>query len=261
MGNYVGTDNTGTAPLYNGENGVFIGAPYNTVGGTQAGARNVISGNAKSGVYIYGAYAMRNQVMGNYVGTDASGTKNLGNNSIGVAIESATNNTVGGTQAGARNVISGNEGRGVAIYGVNATGNGVLSNSIFSNGGLGIDLGADGPTANDAGDADTGPNYLQNFPILTSAKTSATSTTVKGTLNSTPNTTFRVEFFASPSGTGDQGKTFRGQKSVTTNASGNVSFTFSTAVKVGVGQRITATATDAYGNTSEFSAPKAVAAA
>ena len=83
---------------------------------------------------------------------------------------------------------------------------------------------------------------------------------MQGTLNSNPNKTFRVEFFASPSGTGDQGKTFRGQTTVTTDASGNASFTFTPSVRVEAGQRMTATATDTYGNTSEFSAARTVAA-
>jgi hypothetical protein len=258
MGNYVGTDKNGTAPLGNGRSGVAIGAPYNTIGGTEAGARNVISANGTIGIYIASplGYASRNKVMGNYVGTDASGKGVLGNANYGVLIEYAPYNTIGGTEAGARNVISANGLNGVTIFGANATGNGVLSNSIFANGGPGIDLGGDGPTANDAADADAGPNNLQNRPVLTSARTSATSTTVRGTLNSTPNSTLKVEFFSGPSG--EQGKTFGGSRSVTTDANGVASFAFSPSVRVGVGQRITATATDSYGNTSEFSAPRTV---
>jgi titin len=135
----------------------------------------------------------------------------------------------------------------------------VLQNSIYANGGLGIDLGSDGPTPNDPGDADAGPNDLQNKPILSSAKTSATSTTVRGTLNSTSGKTIVVRFFSNPSGT-DEGKTFIGQKSVTTDVSGNASFTFSPAKKVSLGQSVTATATSQAGNTSEFSAARTVVA-
>jgi hypothetical protein len=258
LGNYVGTDKNGTAPLGNGRSGVAIGAPYNTIGGTQAGARNVISANGAIGIYIASplGYASRNKVLGNFVGTDASGKGDLGNANYGVFIEHAPYNTIGGTEAGARNVVSANGLSGVTIFGANARGNGVLRNSIFANGGPGIDLGGEGPTANDAGDADAGPNNLQNRPVLTSAKTSATSTTVRGTLNSTPNTTFRVEFFSGPSG--EQGRTFRGSRSITTDANGDAPFTFSPTVRVGVGQRMTATATDSYDNTSEFSAPRTV---
>ena len=148
----------------------------------------------------------------------------------------------------------------MAIYGDDATGNRILSNSIFSNGAIGIDLNADGPTANDPGDTDTGPNNLQNKPALSSAKKSATgTTTVRGNLNSTPDKTFNIQFFSNPSGT-DEGKIYLGSKSVTTNGTGNVSFTLSTKKTIRLGQNITATATGPGGNTSEFSAPRKVVA-
>ena len=129
-----------------------------------------------------------------------------------------------------------------------STKNGILGNSIYSNGGLGIDLNSDGLTPNDANDADTGGNNLQNFPVLSSAAGG-----VVGTLNSAPNATYRVEFFSSatcdPSGNGE-GAIFVGLASVTTNAAGNAAIPLFTASP---GQFITATATDAANNTSEFS--------
>ncbi|WP_442975254.1 hypothetical protein, partial [Salmonella enterica] len=89
---------------------------------------------------------------------------------------------------------------GVRISDTAGTGNTLSANSIYSSAGLGIDLRGDGVTANDAGDADTGANNLQNFPVLTLAKTDASSQlSVSGTLNSTANSYFRIEFFASPS--------------------------------------------------------------
>jgi hypothetical protein len=92
---------------------------------------------------------------------------------------------------------------------------------------------------------------------LTSAETVGATTTIQGALNSTPATTFVVRFFSNPSG--NEGKTFIGQTSVTTNASGQTgTFTFAPAQVVPVGQRITATATDPGANTSEFSAPREV---
>jgi hypothetical protein len=135
----------------------------------------------------------------------------------------------------------------------------ILGNSIFNNTGLGIELDDDGRTPNDGpGDADTGPNNLQNFPAITSATNSGGTTTIDGQLKSTPNKTYRIEFFSNPSGT-DQGKKFIGSKdNVTTNANGNVSFRFTPSQKVAVGQVVTATATDPEGNTSEFSTPLAV---
>ncbi len=83
------------------------------------------------------------------------------------------------------------------------------------------------------------------------------STTVEGTLKSTPNRSFTIQFFSNPSGE-NEGKTFIGSKSVTTDSGGNISFTFTPAQAVAVGQSVTATATDSGGNTSEFSAPREV---
>lgn len=229
----------------------------NTIGGAEAAARNVISGNEQHGVSMEGRATVDNRIVGNYIGTDATGTKDLGNGEDGVQIH-GSKNTVGGTTAAARNVISDNAGSGVSVVGTDATGNRVLVNSTFSNGGLGIDLADDGPTANDSGDTDAGPNNLQNKPVLASAKKSATgTTTIKGTLASTPNATFRVQLFSNPSGT-DEGKTLLGTRSVTTDGSGKASFSLSTTKKITLGQNITATGPG--GNTSEFSAPKRVVA-
>ena len=120
-------------------------------------------------------------------------------------------------------------------------------------------MGYDGPTPNDSGDKDTGANGLQNKPVLSSAKKGATgTTTVRGTLNSTPNKTFTVQYFSNPQGT-NEGKTLLASKSVTTDGTGNVSFTFSTTKAIRLGQNFTATATGADG-TSEFSAPRKVVA-
>jgi hypothetical protein len=197
--------------------------------------------------------------MGNYVGPDATGTKDLGGID-GVGIYFAPNNTVGGTTASARNVISGNSETGVVIYGNNATGNRILSNSIFNNGSLGIDLGEDGPTANDPRDADTGPNHLQNKPVLSSAKNADGKTTVKGALHTRPiaGLSYTIQFFSNPSGQ-NEGQKLIGQKVVKTDGSGNASFKFIPSSKVAAGRTITATATrNSNGDTSEFSAPKTV---
>jgi CSLREA domain-containing protein len=259
-GNYVGTDASGTKALGNNFFGVYIDSGSNNiVGGTSAAERNVISGNDGSGVLIADSDTNANKVLGNFIGADKNGAAVLGNSANGVSIYGSNNTVVGSAKGGGRNVISGNKGSGVSIYGDTAMGNRVLSNSIFANAGLAIDLGDDGPTPNDAGDTDTGPNNLQNKPVLSSAKKSATGTTIKGSLNSTPNKIFKVRFFSNPEGT-DEGKTFLGTKSVSTNGTGNVSFTFSTKKQIGLGQNITATATSPGGNTSEFSGPRKVVA-
>src|SRR5205085_3920949 len=156
-----------------------------------------------------------------------------------------------------------NNDDGVSIS--SGTGNSVRANAIHDNGTtatqLGIDLGPDGVTPNDAGDPDTGANNLQNFPVLTSAVTSGGNTTIQGTLNSTTNTQFTIEFFANPacdaSGNGE-GQTFLGSTLVTTDASGNATINTSLAVNVPAGQAVTATATDPNNNTSEFSACQTV---
>jgi hypothetical protein len=258
-GNFIGTDPSGTIDRGNSDDGVniFGGASENVVGGSTPAARNVISGNFFEAIFVNEANG--NRIEGNFIGTDKTGTKSLGNSDAAVVITgSSSGNTVGGTTAGARNVISGNL-TGVSIYGPAATGNRVLSNSIFSNAGLGIDLGADGTTANDPGDPDTGPNNLQNKPVISSAKKGATgTTTVRGKLNSTPGKTFTVQFFSNPEGT-DEGKTLLGSESVKTDGTGNFSFVFSTKKVIRLGQNITATATGADG-TSEFSAPRKVVA-
>jgi hypothetical protein len=131
-----------------------------------------------------------------------------------------------------------------------AAGNSVLRNSIFANAGLGIDLGDDGPTANDFGGFDGGPNGLQNFPVLDSSRT-GTKTIIKGSLRSVPETTYIVRFFKNRPGE-DEGRTFFGKRSVTTDADGIALFTFTLEdpKKVPVGRAITATATDPGGNTS-----------
>jgi hypothetical protein len=259
-GNFIGTDPSGTTAKPNTNGGVRVSSGSgNTVGGDTPATRNVISGNFGAGVEIESDV---NDVLGNFIGTDKNGTGPLGNGFDGVFILDGSGNEIGGTRPGEANTIAFNSVAGVGIDEGkgDATNNAVFSNSIFSNAGLGIDLDRDGATTNETGDADTGANNLQNFPVLTSAKTDKKGTTIKGKLNSIPNKSFTVQFFASPeadsSGFGE-GKTLLGEKVVTTNTLANASFTFKPTQKVSKGQVITATATDG-GNTSEFSAPKKV---
>jgi len=140
------------------------------------------------------------------------------------------------------------------------TGNRLLSNSIFNNDGLGIDLSTSGVTANDSGDSDSGPNDLQNFPELSSAESSSTGTTVRGTMSTTPGATLRLEFYASPAadplGNGE-GKKLLGAKKVTL-VEGDAPLVFTTSKITKAGWVVTATATNATGSTSEFSAAVAV---
>jgi CSLREA domain-containing protein len=293
QGNFIGTNAAGTADLGNDSDGVFIfgDASNNTVGGTTSGARNIISGNGfrhstgfsfGNGVRIEGS---GNKVEGNFIGTNADGTAALGNTADGVDITSgASNNTVGGTQAGARNIISGNDRNGVGIGssankvesntirnnvedGVfisdDATANSVLSNSIFSNGGLGIDLAPTGVTPNDNDDPDTGANNLQNFPVIDGAarSNSLERTAISGTINSNPNQQFTVQCFVADGDSSNHGEgvTLAGQDTtVQTNAGGNGSFECISGVPR-AGDEVSVTATnEATGDTSEFSLNRTV---
>lgn len=255
LGNYIGVDATGTVGLGNQLPGVWLGHSVynNTVGGTEPGSRNVISANSWSGVHLED-YATTNHVLGNYIGTDASGVNSLGNDQAGVRIiGSATGNAIGGETSTEGNLICYNVGDGIRASG--GMTNALLSNAIHSNGGLGIDLGGDGVTDNDTGDDDDGPNGLQNFPALMTVDSQGGTTFIQGVLNSTPNSDFRLQFFYStvsdPTGYGE-GETLIGETDVTTDGNGNASFTSTFAGEIPFGTSVCATATDENGNTSEF---------
>jgi hypothetical protein len=142
-----------------------------------------------------------------------------------------------------------------------ANNNRITANSIFGNGSaandLGIDLGLDGVTANDAGDGDSGANRLQNFPVLTNVVVSLAGVTFEGFLSSAPDTTYTVEFFANyvRERTGlSQGQSFIGATNLATDATGTKFFSVTLPADVTCRFLATATATDPDGNTSEFSA-------
>jgi hypothetical protein len=258
-GNYIGTNAAGTDELGNTLSGVFLSSANNIVGGSTAGDRNIISANGSSGVVLGNSSATGNRVQGNYIGTDVTGTANLGNGIFG-GVEifwGASNNTIGGTNSGEGNLITFNRGSGIAIYEdtsqPNNIGNSFLGNQIFSNSQLGIDIDGDNAiNPNDLGDVDTGNNNLQNFPLLSSVS----GNTVNGFLNSNPNTNFRIEFFANtaydPSGAGE-GEVYLGFQQVTTDANGNATVTYNYTPVTGK-PFLTATATNlTTGDTSEFS--------
>ena len=265
-GNFIGTDPSGTLAGVGNFDGVIVfgNSSNNLVGGTSPASRNVISGNGREGVRIntnppHGG----NRVQGNYIGATKSGTGDLGNAGAGVIDNSVgfSGNLIGGNTPAAANTIAFN-GTGVQVGdGFVPVGISILGNSIFSNDSLGIDLGGDGVTANDGpGDPDTGPNNLQNYPVITSANTGQRATTIKGTLESTQSATFIIQFFKNSKAAKDEGKTFVGETVVSdTDGDGVVSFTFKPSKKVKEGMFVTATATDqATSDTSEFSVPKKV---
>jgi hypothetical protein len=251
-GNFIGTDPTGTQDLGNRFGVSIAPSADNTVGGATPEVRNLISGNGLDGVVIGGSASTGNEVIGNLIGTDASGTGALGNSGRGVS-DGGFDNAIGGAEPGTANTIAFNGENGVVVHD-GITGESILGNSIFSNGSLGIDLGDDGRTVNDFADLDEGANDLQNFPVLSQATTRRSSTIIGGKLASTPSQTFTIQFFSNPRGDAE-GKTFLGAKCVTTDARGNASFSFRARRVAGI---ITATATNADGSTSEFSAPRKV---
>jgi hypothetical protein len=269
QGNYIGTDITGTVALGNAGSGIQIfesqsSTGVNTVGGTTAAARNVISSNGGSGIFGGGHGIL---IQGNFIGTNASGTGDLGNVAFGLDLACVDQNTIGGSAAGAGNVIGFNGMDGVRVASCSSGGvvtgvnNSILGNSIFSNVRLGINLlgGTEdsfGVTANDPCDTDTAANNLQNSPVLTSVTNASGNVEIVGTLNSTANQTYRLEFFGNdvidPSGFGE-GRYFLGFANVTTDANCNASFDVTFSASTGT-LHVTATATDVAGNTSEFSA-------
>ncbi|HKV07553.1 MAG TPA: IPTL-CTERM sorting domain-containing protein [Thermoanaerobaculia bacterium] len=261
-GNSIGTDITGTVARPNtfGIEITSTGLAFvssATIGGTGAGEGNLISGNASDAVRLFLATAT---LQGNRIGVSSSGSP-LGNGGSGIFVDSGLA-TIGGTAAGAGNTIANNGDTGVQVrIGFsnvrNASEATILGNSITGNALLGINNSApDVVTANDAGDGDSGPNDLQNFPVITAASLSGGNVTVSGTLNSTAGATFRVELFSSQAcdalGFGE-GATFLGAVDVTTDGSGNGSFG-PAVLAIPAGQPvITATATNPAGHTSEFS--------
>lgn len=270
QGNFIGTDVSGTLDRGNLTYGIEIygdhrssGAATNiTIGGTAAGAGNVISGNDFGGISNRNAYAT---IQGNKIGTQVDGVSPLGNGGEGVRVFNVLSDivlqvAVGGLADGAGNTIAYN-GLGVSVEASTVT---VLRNSIFNNGssdagnqfGLGIDLGGVGLTPNDDGDVDTGPNGFQNFPVLTSARVVGGNVEILGTFDSAPSTNYSLEFFGNdavdPSNYGE-GKTFLGSTDLTTDASGHADIDVSFPALPGA-LRVTSTATDPLGNTSEFSA-------
>ena len=259
QGNLIGLLANGTAAPNGTRNGVRIGsgATKNTIGGTAAGARNVISGNATNGIEINSAGTSNNVVQGNFIGTDPTGASAVPNQLAGVIVHiGATDNTIGGTAPGQGNLIAYNKAKGVVVgddVTDLSTGNAILGNAIFSNVALGIDLANNGVTPNDSS-GHTGPNLFQDFPVLTSAVATSSGTTVRGTVHGPANSTIRVEIFASttadPSGHG-QGNSFLDAVAVKTNSHGDGTFALAIG-SIAQGSILSATATDASGNTSEF---------
>jgi parallel beta-helix repeat protein len=310
-GNYVGVTASGNAGLGNALYGVEVsGSNGNSIGGNVIGANsdgieadngaqnNLVQGNF-IGVGADGRTAVGNKAHGVVLRSDDSASPPLG---PGQANEPGVqNNLIGGVGSGNGNTIAFNGNTGIAVFGNPVASNGdqnsgntVEGNSIYRNGRspaipplttvfVGIDLSNsfpypadDGFTANDSKGhgAANDPNNFQNFPILTSV-TLVGGVTIHGSLTAAnePNTTFRIEFFASnpdPLHLPAEGQFFLGFTNVTTNSSGTATINATLPVHVKPGQVVTATATSITadpsapsgqpqsGNTSEFSPAVAI---
>lgn len=217
----------------------------------------IINGFSGNGVVISGEWNTLSQC---YVGTDETAAAGSGNGGHGILI-TGDNNLV------ADSVVAFNAGDGVAVAS-GSVGNSLAPNTIFSNAGLGIDLGDDGPTPNDTSDVDDGANRRQNHPLITSvapAIAPATGVTVRGTVHTTPGMLVEVVLYSSPTNDGEGRRYLDVVHPTETDRSGNGSFQVNLPAAA-VDDWITATAT-AYQfdaetsetNTSEFSPPASAA--
>jgi hypothetical protein len=266
QGNLVGTDATGTVGISSGTNdAISVGRASNV---TIVG--NVITNRTGIGIDLSGSNSGVSGVtiQGNKIGTDVTGALPLPNGACGIHIADSNGvvtGTIGGPGVGEGNVIAYSGANGISVDG-NAGPFTIVGNSMFRNGRLGIALGGIGcsansnPTPNDAGDADTGPNLRQNFPIIQTVNhlvPETSGTELLGKLDSTPSTDFTLDFYADPACSNFpreflQGKTYLGSARASTDGSGHAQFDVTFSVVTEAGARITATATDPSGNTSEF---------
>lgn len=251
QGNRIGSKADGTGDLGNGLDGISIFVSNdNIIGGSAAGAGNLITGSDGAGISIDSS-AQGSVIEGNSI---------VNNDGDGIHVER-------GSHTIRANSIVQNGGAGVFVTST-ATSVRITANQMVANGKLGIDLdggsqNAFGVTSNDTDDPDTGPNTLQNYPVLTSAvRSNATGvTTVTGSLNSTPGTDFRIELFMAVADSSGNGEALAiiAFKNITTNSGGDKGFSFASSA-LAPGMVLTVTATPVTnGSTSEFSANRTVA--
>lgn len=252
-GNLIGVSANGQSAIANHmgisveksrDNDIGLNLPYGF---------NVISGNTTTGISLSREATTGNLIQNNYIGTDASETLSLPNKGAGILVGSG----VSGTTI-MHNSIYHNGGDGISVL-ANAGLDNSFGNTYRDNGGLAIDLMNDGVTLNDAHDADTGPNNLQNFPVLKQASSTGSAISVQGSLDSYAETSFLMFLFASEScdlsGYGE-GDLFLGEKIITTDLNGEVDFSFSANTPLQNGKYISAIVraiTTGISGTSEFS--------
>lgn len=255
QGNYLDTNSNGD-DLGSSSNALRIAGDNNQIGGTTSSARNVIGHTFTNAVVVDGT---NNTLQGNYVGVMPDGTP-VPNPGASIRIF-GSDNTIGGIGTGEGNTLA-NAGWGVAIeFG---TGHTIRGNAIFNQSRLGIDLDRDGKTANDSDDSDDGTNRLQNFPEIQDADydSGANEITVVYQVPSDPSLSgsgasaydLSIDFYRSDAD--GSGEAYLGTDTYTATDYNNgpaKQFTFSPVGSFSSTDTIVATATDANGNTSEFS--------
>ncbi|MEM6782958.1 MAG: right-handed parallel beta-helix repeat-containing protein [Bacteroidota bacterium] len=255
-GNYIGVDATGLTVLRNFDDGVLLeNAADNIIGGESPAAGNVISGNGDDGIDVFDSGSVSNLIRHNLIGVGVDGTTPIPNEEDGIDVNDAGANRL------EDNVVAHSVEVGILVN--RSEGVQIARNSTFANGGLGIDLGGNGVTPNDAGDADTGPNNRQNFPDLASATGDGVATfTVRYAVDTAPaNAAYplTVAFYLAGAD-GEEGEVFLGTDTyAASQAQTEREVAFNPAQVVPTGSRLVATATDADGNTSEFAPSIAVA--
>ncbi len=268
-GNYIGTDATGSFLVSNGWYGVdiFSAATTNTIGGNVPNAMNLISGNALGGVLLSDAGTTGNVVGSNWIGLNATASGAISNAGPGVRIaSSAAGNDIGSSSS--PNKIAFNM-KGVVLANTAGIGNRINANTIAQNTTIGIDLNNDGVTANDGTDGDTGPNNLQNYPVINSATLSG-GTSLDFNLSidssgSSPSVGLKFEIFKADTSSPEQGAVYLGTTTCQNATLSNVTFNLPVA-GLTAGNKIVATATSYTDNTctavkdgtSEFSAAATV---
>ncbi|HBE69261.1 MAG TPA: hypothetical protein DDW52_14020, partial [Planctomycetaceae bacterium] len=215
-----------------------------------------VYGSVDEGLEIDGStgFGDNNTIIGNWVGVKADGTV-VGNAGDGVLVsDNALNNQIGGVGTNEGNVIAGSAGAGVEVRWAASTGNTIRGNRIYSNAELGVDLNNDGVTPNDAGDADTGTNNLQNWAVLTAASVNDAGTmSVSFDTNDLASGTYTYDFYASTDRDGGQVEGARYLFSRTLPG-GSTTYNLNQAgVTLAVGEYVTLVTTDSSGNSSEFS--------
>lgn len=264
QGNVIGLDATQSTRLGNGSwSGLDVSGSDTLIGGSMPGEGNVIAGNSGSGIVLYGAFygpsAFSTRVFGNHVGTNANGSSGLGNSQAGIQVYLAHGMQIGGVLPGEGNHIAHN-----GLYGVYVRWgdhNSIIGNRIHDNQSLDIEIGQAGVIENDALDADTGPNFGQNFPVIRSALHDAGSVRIEGQLHSVPLREYLIEIVHSPhclaSGLG-QATTSLGFVASTTNAAGDATFLVDLPLET-AGGVVAAIATAQDGSGSEISPCHALA--